>query len=242
MKKTRTVSLKTPSAEPRPQMPPETWEHTAFWRRVKDALNALPVHFRSDTFIEGINATDIFTLNSALGERQSMSLLSRTAERMMGTKVDSASGDRIRRASGQRPEINSTGQRPEINSTGQRPEINSTGQRPEINSTGQRPVLATNKACRLKAYYQWRRTMPCVHDARPTALSFDVFRSVGRCPTLLSDALSGLRPYHDEKMSKQMGINTCSRSQIVTLNAQHTYNQGTMNFMCIPDMNMQSKE
>jgi len=34
---------------------------------VKDALNALPIHFRSDTFIEGINATDIFTLNSALG-------------------------------------------------------------------------------------------------------------------------------------------------------------------------------
>jgi hypothetical protein len=30
-------------------------------------LNALVIHFRSDTFIEGINATDIFTLNSALG-------------------------------------------------------------------------------------------------------------------------------------------------------------------------------
>lgn len=37
------------------------------WNRVREAIKALPIHFRSDTFIEGINATDIFTLNSALG-------------------------------------------------------------------------------------------------------------------------------------------------------------------------------
>lgn len=37
------------------------------WSRVREAIKALPIHFRSDTFIEGINATDIFTLNSALG-------------------------------------------------------------------------------------------------------------------------------------------------------------------------------
>jgi hypothetical protein len=47
--------------------PGATWEHLALWLKVKDALAALPIHFRSDTFIEGINATDIFTLNSALG-------------------------------------------------------------------------------------------------------------------------------------------------------------------------------
>lgn len=52
---------------PEPAEPASTWEHVGLWRRVKDALNALPIHFRSDTFIEGINATDIFTLNSALG-------------------------------------------------------------------------------------------------------------------------------------------------------------------------------
>jgi hypothetical protein len=52
---------------PKREDPASDWEHVALWRRVKDALNALPIHFRSDTFIEGINATDIFTLNSALG-------------------------------------------------------------------------------------------------------------------------------------------------------------------------------
>jgi hypothetical protein len=67
MKKTNPVSLKTHSAEPRPVLPDREWEHFVLWRRVKDALNALPIHFRSDTFIEGINATDIFTLSSALG-------------------------------------------------------------------------------------------------------------------------------------------------------------------------------
>ncbi|NLC81834.1 MAG: hypothetical protein GX748_11695 [Lentisphaerae bacterium] len=67
MKKTNTASLKTHSAEPSPVSPKCLWAHFALWQRVKDALNALPIHFRSDTFIEGINATDIFTLNSALG-------------------------------------------------------------------------------------------------------------------------------------------------------------------------------
>ncbi len=65
MKKTRTDSS-TPHL-PEPAEPASNWEHVDLWRRVKDALNALPIHFRSDTFIEGINATDIFTLNSALG-------------------------------------------------------------------------------------------------------------------------------------------------------------------------------
>ena len=47
--------------------PPDGWEHKKLWLGVRDALKALPAHFHSDTFIEGVNATDVFTLNSALG-------------------------------------------------------------------------------------------------------------------------------------------------------------------------------
>ncbi len=47
--------------------PSDTWPHKRLWRGVIDALKALPAHFHSDTFIEGVNATDVFTLNSALG-------------------------------------------------------------------------------------------------------------------------------------------------------------------------------
>ena len=37
------------------------------YKRVREALSALPTYFRSDTSIEGILATDIFTLNAAFG-------------------------------------------------------------------------------------------------------------------------------------------------------------------------------
>jgi len=47
--------------------PSDAWPHKKLWRGVVDALKALPAHFHSDTFIEGVNATDVFTLNSALG-------------------------------------------------------------------------------------------------------------------------------------------------------------------------------
>lgn len=47
--------------------PSDSWPHKKLWRGVIDALKALPAHFHSDTFIEGVNATDVFTLNSALG-------------------------------------------------------------------------------------------------------------------------------------------------------------------------------
>ena len=47
--------------------PPSDWAHKELWVGVKNALKALPAHFHSDTFIEGVNATDVFTLNSALG-------------------------------------------------------------------------------------------------------------------------------------------------------------------------------
>jgi len=47
--------------------PSDGWPHKKLWLGVRDALKALPAHFHSDTFIEGVNATDVFTLNSALG-------------------------------------------------------------------------------------------------------------------------------------------------------------------------------
>ncbi len=53
-----------PPPEPRD---PVDWEHFALWRRVKDAILALPAHFTTATQIEGMQASDIFTLNAALG-------------------------------------------------------------------------------------------------------------------------------------------------------------------------------
>lgn len=46
---------------------PSTWEHFDLWRRLQEAIRALPHHFRSSTVIEGVRATDLFTLNSVLG-------------------------------------------------------------------------------------------------------------------------------------------------------------------------------
>ena len=53
------------------------------YKRVREALFALPIYFRSDTSIEGILATDIFTLNAAFGatiEDQVVSTLNRMRE------------------------------------------------------------------------------------------------------------------------------------------------------------------
>ncbi len=53
------------------------------YTRVREALFALPTYFRSDTSIEGILATDIFTLNAAFGatiEDQVVSTLNRMRE------------------------------------------------------------------------------------------------------------------------------------------------------------------
>lgn len=47
--------------------PLPSWPWLEVWRRTRETLGALPVHFRSDTNIEGIGATDIFTLSAALG-------------------------------------------------------------------------------------------------------------------------------------------------------------------------------
>jgi hypothetical protein len=49
------------------KLPDQTWPHYGLYKRVREALLALPLHFRTQTYIEGISAIDIFTLNSALG-------------------------------------------------------------------------------------------------------------------------------------------------------------------------------
>jgi hypothetical protein len=61
-------------AEPAADLPPAParvepveWEHFELWKRVGDAIRSLPDHFKTSTNIEGMLATDIFTLNSALG-------------------------------------------------------------------------------------------------------------------------------------------------------------------------------
>ena len=57
-----------------PQEPPPSpvrrdpidWEHYVLWKRVCEAARSLPDHFKSTTNIEGMLATDIFTLNLAV--------------------------------------------------------------------------------------------------------------------------------------------------------------------------------
>jgi hypothetical protein len=57
----------TSSKAPSPVLPSSTWKHNDLLHNVKDALVSLPSYFKTETNIEGISATDIFTLNSALG-------------------------------------------------------------------------------------------------------------------------------------------------------------------------------
>ncbi len=53
--------------KPTQDPPGAEWQHFTLYKRVRDALLSLPLHFRTQTYIEGISAIDIFTLNSALG-------------------------------------------------------------------------------------------------------------------------------------------------------------------------------
>lgn len=46
---------------------PTGWEHYRLWKRVRKALYAVPNYFTSPTIIEGLLASDIFTLNAPLG-------------------------------------------------------------------------------------------------------------------------------------------------------------------------------
>jgi len=54
-----------------PELPvphePSGWEHFELWTGVRRALYAVPAHFRAEIHIEGMLATDIFTLSSPLG-------------------------------------------------------------------------------------------------------------------------------------------------------------------------------
>lgn len=53
--------------EPPLSREPTEWEHYLLWKRVCKALYAAPDHFSTPTSIEGLLATDIFTLNTPLG-------------------------------------------------------------------------------------------------------------------------------------------------------------------------------
>lgn len=53
--------------EPSRQGVSSGWQHRALYERVLDAIRALPNHFETPLFIEGVPASDLFTLNSALG-------------------------------------------------------------------------------------------------------------------------------------------------------------------------------
>lgn len=56
--------LKMPDL-PSPVEPVE-WEHYELWKRVREALRAVPGHFTTSTTIDWLLATDIFTLNAPL--------------------------------------------------------------------------------------------------------------------------------------------------------------------------------
>jgi len=55
------------SSEPKRILPPPKWEHFDLYQKVREVVFSLPSYFTTETSIEGISATDIFTLNSALG-------------------------------------------------------------------------------------------------------------------------------------------------------------------------------
>jgi hypothetical protein len=55
-----------PSAPTRPRLPKDD-ARTVLREGVKDALTSLPAYFRFDNPVSGINATDLFALNSLLG-------------------------------------------------------------------------------------------------------------------------------------------------------------------------------
>jgi hypothetical protein len=47
--------------------PPKNWKHRDLYERVLRVLHALPARFRTKLNIAGVSATDLFTLNTALG-------------------------------------------------------------------------------------------------------------------------------------------------------------------------------
>lgn len=49
------------------KLPPPEWEHSGLYGRVRDALAAMPSHFRPDVHITGLSAPNLHTLNTPLG-------------------------------------------------------------------------------------------------------------------------------------------------------------------------------
>ncbi len=73
-------SADSPTMMPKRLSPSEHWPHREIFRRVREAIFSLPAFFQTDTNIEGISATDVFTLNSVLGatiENQLVATLNR---------------------------------------------------------------------------------------------------------------------------------------------------------------------
>ncbi len=54
-------------SEPIRILPDPAWEHYALYQRITDAIQSLPLYFRTETIISGVSATDVFTLNATLG-------------------------------------------------------------------------------------------------------------------------------------------------------------------------------
>lgn len=59
------MATQVPAAPKRVE--PTSWQHYDLWKGVREAILSLPHYFSTNTFIEGIPATDIFTLNAVLG-------------------------------------------------------------------------------------------------------------------------------------------------------------------------------
>lgn len=55
------------STPPVREPPPADWPHLALYQRVRDALAAMPSHFRPDVHIAGLSAPNLHTLNTPLG-------------------------------------------------------------------------------------------------------------------------------------------------------------------------------
>lgn len=64
-----TIETESPAPAPPPEQAPLTGDDKKLrlLDNVKDALRALPVYYSSQTFIEGLESTDLFSLNSVLG-------------------------------------------------------------------------------------------------------------------------------------------------------------------------------
>ena len=54
-------------AAPERELPADDWEHFQLYRAVREAISCLPAHFRTETRISGIMATDLHTLGGVLG-------------------------------------------------------------------------------------------------------------------------------------------------------------------------------